>query len=146
MERDRDRDWGIVQNAGRLKIHTFDGLCAALVQQMPIVSELGGLPEVSESPTELYEGAARRTLAAGESELAAPIGLMLLHLDNDRARLTGFRRGDQEFAVFAHGQLAGKSHAQAIIERADIPSFTAIVLCPTSNIRAFGSSFAPRLA
>jgi ATP-dependent exoDNAse (exonuclease V) beta subunit len=88
MERDRKRHWGIVQNTGRLKIQTVDGLCATLVRQMPIVSELGGLPPVSERPSELYEAAARRTLAAVESDLAEPIGLLLLHLDNNGARLT----------------------------------------------------------
>jgi ATP-dependent exoDNAse (exonuclease V) beta subunit len=86
MQRDRQRNWHTVQNAGRLKIQTIDSLCAALVRQMPIVSALGALPAVSEHPTELYAAAARRALAAVESDLAEPICLLLLHLDNNYGR------------------------------------------------------------
>jgi len=81
--------WDLTDNPGRVRIQTIDSLCGWLVRQMPVVSGLGGQPEVVEDPAPLYEQAATATLLELESgaEWSDSIARLLVHLDNDLPRL-----------------------------------------------------------
>ena len=87
--RDDRHGWRIAENPVRLRIQTIDALCAALARQMPILSQFGAPPETVEDASALYLDAARATLEEVEShaEVADDIARLLVHLDNDVARV-----------------------------------------------------------
>ncbi len=76
--------WQLPENPSRLRIQTIDALCAALTRQMPLVSELGAVPAISQDPDELYRQAARDTIADMESDVSWSGAVVDLvgHLDN----------------------------------------------------------------
>ncbi len=85
LERDRARGWKLEENAARLRIQTFDALCASLTRQMPVLAAFGAQPEPLEDASPLYREAARATLALLEekgkrSDLVAKL---LAYLDNN---------------------------------------------------------------
>lgn len=84
-DRDRERDWQLEQNPVRLRIQTIDSFNAELTRQLPLLAKLGAQPQIRETPTELYEEAARLTLDELESgeNWSDTIAALLSHLDND---------------------------------------------------------------
>ncbi len=105
LERDRQRDWLLVENASRLHIQTIDSLCASLTRRMPWISRMGAPPQPEENPGYLYAQAARATLELLDSDGANPdrvsaLTTLLRHLDNNVRRVAGLlaamlRRRDQ---------------------------------------------------
>ena len=90
LRRDREENWNLLTDPGRIQIQTIDALCATLVRQMPIVSESGGFGSVVEDPSELYRLAARRTLrtfAEIDERHRELFRRVTLHFDNDLPRL-----------------------------------------------------------
>ncbi|MBI1898119.1 MAG: UvrD-helicase domain-containing protein [Acidobacteria bacterium] len=89
LEQDRRQGWNLRQNPARLQVHTIDALCASLVRQMPWLSRLGAQPSFLEDASELYEEAARETLALLESDAAHAdrIAAVLRHVDNRQPEL-----------------------------------------------------------
>ena len=87
--RDGERDWQLARNPTRLRVQTIDALCAALTRQMPLLSRFGAAPEIIERAEHLYREAARAAIALVESEqdVATSVERLLVHLDNDVARL-----------------------------------------------------------
>jgi ATP-dependent exoDNAse (exonuclease V) beta subunit len=85
LERDRAQGWRLEENAARLRIQTFDALCASLTRQMPVLAAFGAQPEPLEDASRLYRDAARATLALLEEKGGAAnlIARLLVHLDND---------------------------------------------------------------
>jgi ATP-dependent exoDNAse (exonuclease V) beta subunit len=85
LERDRERNWSLRENASRLRIQTIDSLCASLARQMPVLSGLGAPPAIVDDARELYREAAERTLAGleGDEARAAPMARLLRHLDGN---------------------------------------------------------------
>ena len=67
VARDRELDWQVENNPGRLRIQTIDSLCTALTRQMPLLSRFGAQPTIARDPEQLYRAAARATLAEIES-------------------------------------------------------------------------------
>jgi len=67
--------------APRLRIQTIDALCAALTQQMPVLSKFGAQPGIAEDAAEMYEQAAVRTIDGFSPEAQR----LLSHLDNNVA-------------------------------------------------------------
>src|SRR3954471_546327 len=65
--------------AHRLRIQTFDALCAALSRQMPVLSGFGAQPQIVEDARLHYREAARRTL----KDLSPSVEALLAHLDNN---------------------------------------------------------------
>ena len=59
LHRDIEASWHILENPARLRIQTFDSLCASLTRQMPVLSGFGSQPETVEDSTGLYLEAAR---------------------------------------------------------------------------------------
>ncbi len=84
LEQDARQGWSLRHNPARLRIMTFDSLCASLVRQMPVLSAFGAPPAVVEDASALYEDAARQTLARLEeaSAVGHAIARLLEHLDN----------------------------------------------------------------
>ena len=52
LRRDIEASWHILENPSRLRIQTFDSLCASLTRQMPVLSGFGSQPETVEDATE----------------------------------------------------------------------------------------------
>ncbi|MBI5234857.1 MAG: UvrD-helicase domain-containing protein [Deltaproteobacteria bacterium] len=90
LERAAEKGWDILDNPGRLKVQTIDSFCASIVRQMPVLSRMGALASISDSPSELYLEAARRTVEAAEDDgtEADAVRLALRNLDNSTANLT----------------------------------------------------------
>src|SRR5687768_10440253 len=89
LRRDAQAGWHLVTNPGRLRIQTFDSLCASFTRQMPVLSEFGAQPESIDDASELYLAAARATvgLVNGADAAAQDVQCLLEHLDNDVARI-----------------------------------------------------------
>ncbi len=89
VKRDRQLEWGLADNPGRLRIFTIDSLCAAISRQMPVLSRLGGKPDIAEDSQPLFLEAARTTISHidGDGELAEAVGFLLDHLDNNLNRV-----------------------------------------------------------
>ena len=83
--RDQARHWNLQQNPNRLRIQTIDALCASLARQMPVLSGMGVSPETTTDASDLYQQAARATLAGLPHSDA--VGLLLAHLDNNWQKL-----------------------------------------------------------
>ncbi|MGC2519801.1 MAG: UvrD-helicase domain-containing protein [Burkholderiales bacterium] len=85
IERDRAQGWHLEENAARLRIQTFDALCASFTRQMPVLAAFGAQPEPLEDAMPLYIEAARATLALLEEkdERAELVATLLVHLDNN---------------------------------------------------------------
>jgi ATP-dependent exoDNAse (exonuclease V) beta subunit len=93
--RDVQAGWRLAENPGRLRIVTFDSLCASLSRQMPVLSGFGHQPEIIEDASELYLAAASATIDLTETEetVAADVCRLLEHLDNDVARVQSLLAG-----------------------------------------------------
>src|SRR5688500_1622750 len=89
LRRDAEAGWHILDNPARLRIQTFDSLCASLVRQMPVLSEFGSQPQSIEDAFDLYLEASRATidLIEGEDTAAQDVQRLLEHLDNDVGRI-----------------------------------------------------------
>ncbi len=89
LARDAERQWGVREHPGRLRITTLDALCAGLARQMPLLSCFGRQPAVSDDAESLYRLAARQTLAMLEDSGAEAevVAAALAALDNDAGRL-----------------------------------------------------------
>jgi len=88
-QQDDREGWRIAQNPARLRIQTIDALCASLARQMPVLAQFGAPPETVEDAGALYLDAARATVGEVESraDVAADVARLLVHLDNDVARV-----------------------------------------------------------
>jgi ATP-dependent helicase/nuclease subunit A len=82
--RDAERNWGLADNPGRLRVQTIDSFNFWLASQLPIAAQAGGALMVAERPQDLYRRAARRVLIAGDKDqaLAADIELLFERIDN----------------------------------------------------------------
>ncbi len=118
LERDQAQDWNIVSHPARLRIQTIDSLCAALTQQLPLLSRFGTQPEITEDAAELYRQAARDVLGLLDAEQpwAAAARCLLTHLDNNLGLLEDLlaamlgRRDQWLPHVFARGGPAAERH------------------------------------
>ncbi|SHL52332.1 ATP-dependent exoDNAse (exonuclease V) beta subunit (contains helicase and exonuclease domains) [Nitrosospira sp. Nsp11] len=102
LQRDERAGWHILDSPARLRVQTFDSLCASLTRQMPVLSEFGSQPETIEDASDLYADAARATigLVEGNDVVAQDVEHLLEHLDNDAARV----------AILLIGMLARRDH------------------------------------
>ena len=84
LAQDAREGWALLSHPARLRILTFDALCAALVRQMPVLSGFGATPSVVEEAGALYREAASQILEQLESREAIghAVADLLRHLDN----------------------------------------------------------------
>ena len=90
LERDREREWRLLDEPERLRVRTIDALCGEIARSLPVLSGGGSTLTPVEQAGGLYEEAARRTwLRLGESRggaepaLDEALQLILLHRDGD---------------------------------------------------------------
>jgi len=81
LQRDAEKGWNLLQNPNRLRIKTIDGLNSYLVGQMPLLSKVGGQPQLLQDASSAYQEAVRQVLKMPELEEA--VG-RLLRLVNGR--------------------------------------------------------------
>ena len=116
--RDEELGWQLTDNPARMKIQTIDSFCAGLTQQMPMLSKLGGLPEIIEDAGDLYREAAANTLGLldnnrqdeRQAEWSTAVETLLVHLDNDLPRIRDMlvsmlRKRDQWLRRLLAGEL-----------------------------------------
>ena len=89
LARDQAAGWRLIDNPARLRIQTIDALCAGLTRQMPVLSRFGAQPESVEDALPLYREAAQATLALidEDADVAGDVERLLIHLDNNSARI-----------------------------------------------------------
>ncbi len=87
LQTNEEKAWRLLDNPGRMRIQTIDSFCFYLANQLPILSQVGGNPAVTENAEPVFREAAKSTLAQLESDtaLAEAISTVLRHLDNDIA-------------------------------------------------------------
>ncbi|QKH37266.1 UvrD-helicase domain-containing protein [Achromobacter pestifer] len=81
LARNDEQGWHLLDHPARLAIRTIDSFCAGLVRSMPWLSELGGMPEITDDARAHYEAAARATLDLADDYEA--VRILLKHLDVD---------------------------------------------------------------
>ena len=87
-QQDDAQAWQLARNPNRLRIQTFDSLAAELTRQLPVLSELGAQPQVTEHALPLYQQAARATLSElTDAALGPHLAAVLAHLDNRLGQL-----------------------------------------------------------
>lgn len=86
LQRDQQQQWYLLENPQRLRIQTIDALCLSLVQQMPILSQFGSTPKISEDANSLYIEAVRDILGNLEEQesWSEAIEQLFIHLDNQQ--------------------------------------------------------------
>lgn len=91
LRRDDEKNWHIQENPLRLRMQTIDSLCSSLTRQMPVLSNFGAQPGVTEDPSALYIEAARGTLALLESgnSWSESVRRLLTYLDNNLQTVEG---------------------------------------------------------
>ncbi|MBA3660665.1 MAG: UvrD-helicase domain-containing protein [Gammaproteobacteria bacterium] len=87
--RDAAKGWHLSANPNQLRVQTIDALCAFLTQQLPLLSQFGAKPAISDYPIQLYRQAVEEILKhlEGDFEWSLSISTLLLHLDNDMNKL-----------------------------------------------------------
>lgn len=89
LAKNSELNWRLLENPSRLRVQTIDSFCHYLAGQLPILSRMGGSPEISEDVEPCFIDAIENTLAKLDSQqaIADDIAKLLRHLDNDRNRL-----------------------------------------------------------
>ncbi|ROS00003.1 ATP-dependent exoDNAse (exonuclease V) beta subunit [Sinobacterium caligoides] len=85
LERDANLQWQLLHNPARLRIQTIDGLCGALARQLPVMTQFGTSPKITDDHQPLYERAIHRLLSSQgdeSGEVGEAIETLLWHLDN----------------------------------------------------------------
>jgi len=89
LARDRDRNWQLLQNPGRLGVRTIDSFCASLTRQLPVLSGFGGPLAPVDDCMPAYRQATRSLLEmlGDEGAVAEDLGRVLLQFDGNWGRL-----------------------------------------------------------
>lgn len=84
---DSAHNWRLLESPGRFRVQTIDSFCFYLAKQLPILSQVGGNPNVTEHIELCFREAISATLSCLDSNtrLADDIATVLSHLDNDVA-------------------------------------------------------------
>ena len=77
----------LLLNPSQLAIQTIDSFSATIVRKMPWTTRFGGMPDIGEDATELYEAAVQQLLDHLEhpGPVSDALQILLKHLDNDMA-------------------------------------------------------------
>lgn len=89
LQRDKEYQWHLLENPNRLRIQTIDSFNASLTKYLPILSQFGATPEITDQPASLYAEAVEEFLTHLEEDVAwsDAIAELLLHMDNDLNRV-----------------------------------------------------------
>ena len=137
LEQDRKLAWNLPANPNRLRVQTIDSLCAGLSRRMPVLSSLGGQPQISDESDHLYRLAARRTLLQlGEGAAGQALGVLLADLDNNIGQLERLLAGmlqnrDQWLRLLmqhdAEQMRNSLEEALRLLVRSELETLTAVV-------------------
>ncbi len=85
LKQSHELKWDLLQNPNRLRIQTIDSFNAYITKQLPILSNFGATPAITDDSHKLYEEAVQEFLSHLEEDVAwsESIAQLLLHLDND---------------------------------------------------------------
>jgi ATP-dependent exoDNAse (exonuclease V) beta subunit len=113
--------WQLLSNPNRLKIQTIDSLCSSLTRQMPILSNFGAQPQVSDQTEAYYRSAVHQLFEQLEqdSPYAEDLVVLLSHVDNDmqkaeRLLMALLQKRDQWLMHIGFGQ--SPDQARSILE------------------------------
>ncbi len=83
--RDKEKNWRLLENPARLNMTTIDSLSASLSSALPLLSQTGALPKITENAQPYYQEAADNLLASvsDNDETARNIQYLLRHKDNN---------------------------------------------------------------
>lgn len=89
LRQDKALDWFLLENPNRLRIQTIDAFNSYLTRQLPVLSQFGSSPEITDNAKDLYQQAVNEFLTHLEEnvEWSDSIATLLLHLDNDLDKL-----------------------------------------------------------
>ena len=84
LKQDTQHNWQLLLNPGRLRVQTIDSLSQSLVRQMPLLSQFGAMPSLTEDASDMYREAALAVLEQLETShsLSEDIARLLKHRDN----------------------------------------------------------------
>ena len=84
IDRDSELGWGIMDNTSRLRISTIDSFNTYIAGQLPVLSELGMLPEVLDNANDLFREAVLELFSEldSESPLGNHLSLLMNHVNN----------------------------------------------------------------
>lgn len=90
IKHSQELKWNLLENPNRLRIQTIDSFNAYLTKQLPILSNFGATPEITDNSTKLYRIAVQEFLSHLEENVAwsDAIAQLLLHMDNDLNKVT----------------------------------------------------------
>jgi ATP-dependent helicase/nuclease subunit A len=86
LARDRQCNWDLLENPGRMQIRTVDSFCESIARRTPLLAGLGGSLNITEVVAPIYDEAARRTielLGSEDPNLAQAMMTLLGYVDND---------------------------------------------------------------
>ncbi|GMT41440.1 MAG: ATP-dependent helicase [bacterium] len=88
---DLQHNWQLLLNPARLKIQTIDSFSQSLARQMPLLSQFGAIPSLTEDASDMYREAALAVLEQLETShpLSEDIARLLRHRDNRMDELQG---------------------------------------------------------
>lgn len=89
LKRDEALQWQLINNPNQLRIQTIDSLCSYLTRQLPLLSQFGSQPDITNNSEQLYREAVSEILLHVEEKVdwAPAISTLLTHLDNDLNKL-----------------------------------------------------------
>ncbi|MEX2131300.1 MAG: UvrD-helicase domain-containing protein [Pseudohongiellaceae bacterium] len=95
LNRNKQLNWQLLENPGRLRIQTIDSFCLYLGRQLPVLSRLGGNPGISEDMRFCFQDAIKNTLQLLDEDTGTSrhIGVLLRHLDNNVGRVESLLSG-----------------------------------------------------
>ena len=101
LDNDARHNWNLLEQPGRLRIRTIDGLGSELARQLPVLSGLGSSHQIATDAEALYRQAATRTMSVIE-KLSDP-----LHADVTRV-LDRYDNGYDKLVTLLTGMLANR--------------------------------------
>ncbi len=92
LERNQQKQWHLLDNPNRLRISTFDSLCASLTRSLPLTAALGGQLDVVDNPEELYQQTVQQLIQEidRESPWQQALVTLLKQHDNQVQRVEQF--------------------------------------------------------
>lgn len=89
LDNDAKRGWHLIDNPNQCRIQTIDALCTHLTGQLPLLSQFGASPSLSDDPSALYHEAALQVMQHLETDTgwSKDAETVLTHLDNDLNKL-----------------------------------------------------------
>jgi len=89
LTKNKDNNWHLLENPSRLRVQTIDSFCFYLASQLPVLSRIGGNPQITEDVDQCFRDAIANTLKQldQDNRISDDLERVQIHLDNDLSRL-----------------------------------------------------------